>query len=282
MLFRERANPVVSGIPDFGHPPLYFRMPLHGDLFDRCIVNDWLDTFDRYFQIAPAHSPADVMKALALRYQVYCIEHPFEDSERYRDGYERDEFDRRSVHSILTHRTTGDAAATVRLVLSDRNRPDQMFPIEKHCPLDHRLWNDALRQFKRSEIAEISRFAVSKQFRRRLGEPQTTHGVVNPFPSENVNQERRVLPQITLGLFQAIVRMSRDHEIRLWVAVMEPTLLRLLRRFGIYFTPIGEPVEYHGLRIPCVGPVDDVMDGIRRNFPEVFQFITCENGLWPY
>jgi N-acyl amino acid synthase of PEP-CTERM/exosortase system len=257
-------------------------MPLHGDLFDRCIVNDWLDTFDRYFEIAPAQSPADLMKALALRYQVYCIEHPFEDSGRHRDGHERDEFDPRSIHSILTHRTSGDAAATVRLVLSDADNPDQMFPIEQHCALDYPLWSAALRNFDRKEIAEISRFAVSKQFRRRHGEPETTHGVVNPFPVENINQERRVLPQITLGLFQAIVRMSKDHEIKLWVAVMEPTLLRLLRRFGIYFTPVGEPVDYHGLRVPCVGPVDEVMDGIRRSFPEVFDFITCGSRLWPY
>ncbi len=282
MLHSESTNTAGSGVPGYQYPPLYFWMPRDVDLFDRCIVNDWLDTFDRYFEIAAAHAPADILKALALRYQVYCVEHPFEDSKRHRDGYERDEYDHRSVHSILTHRSTGDAAATVRLVLSDPRKECELFPIERHCPLNSKLWHEALADYDRREIAEISRFAVSKHFRRRLGEPETTHGVVNPFPNEQVMQERRALPQITLGLFQAIVRMSRDHEIRLWVAVMEPTLLRLLRRFGIYFTPVGEPVQYHGLRVPCVGPVDSVMDGIRSNFPEVFEFITCETTLWPY
>jgi len=247
------------------------------------VVNDWLETFGKYFDISPADNPHDVRKALALRYQVYCIEHPFEDSSRYRDGYERDEFDHRSVHSLLTHKTSGHAAATVRLVLSDCRDQWEPFPIEKHCAVDQTLWNRILGKVERRHIAEISRFAVSKEFRRRLGEPETTHGVVNPFQSkQQVEQERRVLPQITLGLFQAIVRMSHDHDIKVWVAVMEPTLLRLLRRFGIYFTPVGDPVDYHGLRVPCVGPVDEVMEGIRKNFPEVLAFITCEGQLWPY
>lgn len=246
------------------------------------MLTDWLDTFGKYFEIASATDPTDVGDVLALRYQVYCVEHPFEDSARYRDGMEQDEFDPRSVHSLLRHRASGQVAATVRLILNDRRSDSQLLPIEKYCAVDHRLWADTVAGYSRHQIAEISRFAVSKQFRRRLGEAATTHGVVEPFKAEKVAEERRTLPQITLGLFQAILRMSQDHQIKAWVAVMEPTLLRLLRRFGIFFTPIGEPVDFHGLRIPCAGAVDEVVDSIRHYYPEVWEFVTCGGRLWPY
>ena len=41
--------------------------------------------------------------------------------------------------------------------------------------------------------------------------------------------------------------MSAFGEITHIVAMMEPALLRLLRRLGIAFHPLGDPIEHHGL-----------------------------------
>lgn len=41
------------------------------------------------------------------------------------------------------------------------------------------------------------------------------------------------------------------------------------------------PIEFHGLRQPCVGKIDDVLAGIYRDRSEVWHFITEDGALWP-
>jgi N-acyl amino acid synthase of PEP-CTERM/exosortase system len=64
------------------------------------------EKFDQHFQVELADTPASLSEALALRYQVYCLERGFEDPASNPDGHERDEFDERSVHAIVRHRPT--------------------------------------------------------------------------------------------------------------------------------------------------------------------------------
>jgi N-acyl amino acid synthase of PEP-CTERM/exosortase system len=246
---------------------------------------NWLDNFDRYFEIVPANTARLIEQVMALRFQVYCLEHSFEDPVSFRNGLERDQFDERAVHSLIRHLHAEPevaTVATVRLVLADNQNPQDIFPIEGCCAISPDIESNISFNFERKQIAEISRFAVSKQFRRRLGEAETIHGIAERKNSLDEIDERRLVPHITLGLFQAIVQMSAENNIKLWYAVMETQLLRLLKRFGIRFTQIGEPVNYHGLRVPCIGPVDEVMSGIKRDCPAVWEFITQKGRLWPY
>lgn len=237
-------------------------------------MTDWLDTFNNYFLVQPANTPEMIREAMSLRYQVYCLEHAFDDPELYPEGLEKDDFDEISVHSILRHVASREVAATVRLVLPDASVENGLLPMEQHCYIEPAFCTE-IGEFPRWRIAEISRFAVSKQFRRRLGEGETTHGIAGEFDLTRIkDDERRLIPQITLGLFQAIVTMSAERDIVFWVAVMEPQLLRLLRRFGIVFRPVGPVVDYHGKRVPCIGKTSDVMTGIKTSCPDVWEFIT--------
>lgn len=246
---------------------------------------NWLSSFNQYFEIVPADTAQLIEQVMALRFQVYCVEHSFEDPTTFRNGLEQDQFDQRAVHSLIRYLNSESkegTVATVRLVLADSRNPREIFPIEGCCPISPEIKSDISLNFEREQIAEISRFAVSKQFRRRLGEAKTSHGISAGQNGLDDMDGRRLIPHVTLGLFQAIVQMSAKNHIKLWYAVMESQLLRLLRRFGIRFTPIGEPVNYHGLRVPCIGPVDEVMSGIQRECPAVWEFITQQGKLWPY
>ncbi|BBA35965.1 uncharacterized protein sS8_4034 [Methylocaldum marinum] len=246
---------------------------------------NWLSSFNQYFEIVPADTARLIEQVMALRFQVYCVEHSFENPAAFRNGLEQDEFDQRAVHSLIRYLNSEfeeGPVATVRLVLADSRNPQEIFPIESCCPISEEIKSDISLKFERAQIAEISRFAVSKQFRRRLGEARTSHGISARQNDLDDMDGRRLIPHVTLGLFQAIVEMSAKNHIKLWYAVMESQLLRLLRRFGIRFTPIGEPVNYHGLRVPCIGPVDEVMSGIKNDCPAVWDFITQEGRLWPY
>ncbi|HHM05642.1 MAG TPA: PEP-CTERM/exosortase system-associated acyltransferase [Gammaproteobacteria bacterium] len=237
-----------------------------------------VESFNEYFEVVPADDEAGIRQALHLRYQVYCLETGFEPKEAFREGLERDEFDVRAVHSLLIHKSSGLVAGTVRLVLPDPACPGTPFPVEKHCgeglprplPEAERRW-----------MAEISRFCVSREFKRRLAEPNTQWGAPTLAANASAGPERRLIPHITVGLFAAIVRMSATHGVRYWYAVMEPSLLRFLNRFGIAFQALGPPVSYRGWRQPCFAVADEVLGAMAKESPAVWRLITEKGTLWP-
>ncbi len=241
--------------------------------------------FHDYFEVIPADTSELLDEVFALRYQVYCVEHPFENPREHPDGREWDEYDARAVHALIRHRRTGCCAAAVRLILPDPCYPETVFPLERVCA--NSLYEEAnpwVSNLDRLKSAEISRLAVSKTFRRRLGEAETVSGVSSQAvysDAQGPDSRRRGFPHITLGLFAAIVRMSVDQGISHWLAVMEPTLLRLLQRFGIYFPPIGPLVEYHGLRQPTVAAAAAVVDGILRKRPDIWEIVTDRGRFVP-
>ena len=237
------------------------------------------NTFTRFFDVKAATTQEHLRSALQLRYQVYCLETGFENGEQHPDGLERDEFDSRSTHSLLIHRDSGMIAGTVRLVLPDREDYEAAFPIEKHCS---GLVRPTAASLQRSQVAEISRFCISKEFKRRMAEMHTVWGRP-PTLSEDDQAviQRRLIPHITVGLFTAIVRMSAQERIRYWYAVMEPSLLRLLTRFGIHFTPIGPAVDYHGIRQPCFASADEILRRMHDESQDIWELITEGGSLWP-
>lgn len=240
--------------------------------------------FHDNFRVLNANSPRLLDEALTLRYKVYCLEHPYEDAAAHPDGRERDGYDTRSCHSLVKYRKTSLAAGVVRLVTADEDDPTQPFPVERESDylMDHLV--PELLSAPRRSIAEISRFAVSKEFKRRLLEESTDAGV-SPLVRYEDGEEgtglRRLLPHITLGLFAGIVQMSADRGITHWYAVMEPTLLRLLTRFGIHFRALGPMIEYHGRRQPSFGQVDRVLARIHGERPDVWEIITDHGRVWP-
>jgi N-acyl amino acid synthase of PEP-CTERM/exosortase system len=243
----------------------------------RC--TDLYEAFTANFEVLVADTPDLVTEALALRYQVYCVERGYEDPALNPGGCERDEFDRRSVHGLVHHRASGRCVGAVRLILADAAAPARAFPAEVHCkPRFYPGVAERVEAIPRLQLAEISRFAVSKDFRRRLSEAEYTHGIsphASYFDSIGTSPEhRRFMPQVTIGLFAAVVRLSATHGVTHWFAVMEPTLLRLLQRFGIYFPPIGPVVEYHGRRRPTLAIAAEVTERARHERPDVWQIVT--------
>jgi len=238
------------------------------------------EQFYKYFEILPATTEDLLYEVYHLRYQVYCVETGFERKEACQTvnkygkqiWLEMDKYDWRSRHYLVRHIRTGLFAATVRLVLPDHNDVEAPFPIEENCVLDYPVRDINIRR----HLAEISRFAVSKEFKRRAGERGTLAGVnekAEVYLSMNPD-ERRILPHLTLGLLAGILRMTRANNISYWYAVMEPPLLRLLRLFGVRFETIGPDVNYHGLRRPCIAALDTVLPNIRRVNHEAWELIT--------
>lgn len=205
----------------------------------------------RDFTVTVADTPATLEAAYRLRYQVYCIERGYEPGQ---GQLETDRFDPQSGHVILTQRSTGQVVGTVRVVASEPCGRGLGVPMEALCP------SGLLRLLPSDSTGEISRFAISKDLRDVGG----AGGAL-----------------LRLGLMRGIVELSRDLRLTHWCAVMEPTLLRLLRVSGIHFQSLGPAIEYHGLRQPSWGSIDLVLGRMRRERPAVWDYITAGGALWP-
>lgn len=202
-----------------------------------------------------------------LRYQVYCIENEFEDPAENPNGLETDRYDANAAHALLRHLPSGRFAGTVRLILPSKEYPERSFPLQELC--DDPIISDP-DLFPVHQTAEISRFSISKQFMRRAND-DSYRGVGR---SETPNNERRLIPSISLGLIEALVAMSAQHGITHWCAEMEPYLLKRLTRFGIHFDPIGPIIEHHGRRQPCYKRLDLLLARVREEKPEIWELLT--------
>lgn len=234
------------------------------------------DLYWYWFDVRPATIEGLREQAYRLRYQVYCMEHGFEDPADYPEGLETDAYDERAVTSVLIHRPTGLVAGTVRLVLPRADAPGESFAMQEICK--EPLIKDPER-FPVARMGEISRFCISKHFRRRLQDLSYPNELDHVAPRLSRREERRLLPHMTLGLIEALVRMNVENGLTHWCAAMEPQLLRLLARMGIHFEPIGPIVAHHGMRQPCVARVVDMSARVKAERPDVWDVVTDQGRL---
>ena len=223
------------------------------------IEDSLLDRFNIYFRTALAVRGDVLADSLRIRYQVYCLENSFENPADHPDGLERDAFDAHSVHSLLIHRASGQAMGTARLVMPVQHDLERSFPIQSVCT------HPRLNQLPLDRTAEVSRFCISKQFRRRQDKDEDC----------DAPQERRSMaPLMSLGLIQSLVRMSAEHGITHWCATMDPVLLRLLAGMSIRFEPLGPLVRYHGMRQPCFCEVGPMLERVKSEQRPLWEVLT--------
>lgn len=197
-----------------------------------------------------ADCPDQVLEAQRLRYRVYCEERGFEPGE---NGLEKDQFDASSHHVLVSSRATGAVLGTVRVVMPKASEGHEGYPMRAACepyvlaPLDVGC------------TGEISRFALTRD---RAG--------VSPAAAALMR----------LYLMRGITEISGRAGLTHWCAIMETSLVRLLRATAIHFEPVGPTVEWHGTRQPVVGRIETILSRIRREQPGVWQFLTENGTLW--
>ncbi|SER75221.1 N-acyl amino acid synthase, PEP-CTERM/exosortase system-associated [Nitrosomonas sp. Nm51] len=246
-------------------------------------MSETYNTFKRAFNLIEANTPALRREVYQLRYQVFCLHYKYLPASSYPDGLEKDEYDQRSVHMLIQFIPTGKFVGTVRLILPDQSNPESLFPIELNTQIDPALFR--FNVTTRKYTAEISRFLISPDFDRRKqnrrkpseqNQPSnsatTAQSAANHNPvderrkGERRNSDRRCL-SIYMVLMAAVVRMSAANDIRYWLSAMDPALNRLVGFSGMRIDPIGPVVNYHGLRQPHFGEINDVLTRTyKRNY----------------
>jgi N-acyl amino acid synthase of PEP-CTERM/exosortase system len=204
---------------------------------------------------------AEVFK---LRYKVYVEEWGFEKKEDHPGEIEMDEFDKHAVHFIVRKRGEAGIIGTIRMITNS----EKGFPINKHCTIEADLSS-----FDKNRFGEISRLAVSKDFRRRATDTVYFDGrVLEESAIDNMfSGSRKMSNDIVLGLYKCIYKESLERGNQCLLAVMARGLYLLLRRVGILFEPIGPAQYYHGLRVPYLGRIDTMLEELTKRNPTLFQ-----------
>ena len=252
-------------VTDMADPALALRA---ASSKNACFAQPSLSLLEQYnarFETVVARSEEQIRQCQRIRFQVYCVENAFENPAEHRDGLERDGFDDHAMQGFLIHRSSGQAIGTGRLILPLREAPEQSFAVHRLC--DHPI----LTRLALLPTAEISRFSISKEFRRRSTDSLYEGESALREPEK---ENRSAAPLMSLGLIQLLVRMSIECGITHWCAAMEPKLLRLLARMGICFSPLGPMVEYHGLRQPCYCEVGPMLQRVKDRQPAIWEVLT--------
>jgi N-acyl amino acid synthase of PEP-CTERM/exosortase system len=235
------------------------------------LTNYIIDHFNEYYEMLPVISDELKHEVYKLRYQVYCIENEFLNSENYPDDLEFDDFDQHSVHYLIRHRRSGDYAATVRLILPNTNNPEKLFPIEQYCEINNFA---VMQSIARKSLGEASRLCVSKTFKRRKNEAHTLAAIGSNWNDYFTPDEKRTFPHLSFALIACLIRACHDNNINYFFGTLEPAWFRFLSASGIHFTKIGPLMDYHGARWPGVIKVTDLLDGVAEKNLDMWNFLT--------
>lgn len=206
----------------------------------------------RLFQCSTVDHRAREMEAIyRLRYKVYCLECGYEKASDYRDGLESDDFDSVSTHFLVSETGSGDAVGTARIIHAEKKG----LPVLKYCNFKRELLPDV----PMKQVGEISRLAVSKEYRRRaVDRIMVGKKNVRFYDKQQLAaQRRRFQTNLVCGLYCSIYRESVELGLTHLFGVMSEGLYTILQKRGLEFKPVGPVIEYHGLRRPYIAAVEE-------------------------
>jgi N-acyl amino acid synthase of PEP-CTERM/exosortase system len=229
--------------------------------------------FSKYFELVFAESPQLRDEVFRIRHQVYCEELGYESVSP--DGRECDEYDSHSKHLLLRTANTGVRVGCTRLVLPPLEQPSLPLPFERACAatLDRGLIDPAT--LPRNSIAEVSRLAVVRAFRRRKGEEHSKDGAA-VIDYGTPKQPR--FPYIQLGLYLGAVALAHRLGIKIIFFLTEPRLAGHFEKLGFPVHQIGGPIEHRGTRVPSMSNVDETIAGLRFYMRPVYKVVARQIG----
>ena len=220
---------------------------------------DVASAYQHYFRHGIAATADEATTAFHLRYRVYDQETGWLVGDAASET-ERDADDDHAAQCLLYHRPSSQAVGTARLILPVVDEPFCGLPARRLAPALDALAEDAL---PRSTTAEISRFTIIPEFRRRSGDGLYGMG----------SDLRRSIPYMMLGLMTALLEAAVEHNMTHICAVIDPALIRLLRSLGINFNAVGSPVDFHGPRQPVYFEITVMAAAMAGSHPHIHAVI---------
>jgi N-acyl amino acid synthase of PEP-CTERM/exosortase system len=211
---------------------------------------------------------AEMEEIFRLRFKVYCEEWGFEDPANYPDGMERNEYDEKAEHFFIQEKYDGSIIGSARIIL-----PSELgYPMTKFCTIDPIMYEIASGGAKNMKIGEVSRLAISKDFRKRI-EDDSQIGYSGDLPEGQLvgNEKRRY--NFVHEFYKYLLMQSISLGLSHWYIAMKRSLYVLLKRVGMVYHPIGPEIDYHGLRTPYLGNLQEIRGGMLKKDPHCFEFV---------
>lgn len=229
-----------------------------------------------YFEYVGANDDKLLAEVYRVRYQVYCLERELLDGSAYLDFQERDEFDANAVHVLARHRN-GDVAGTARLVLHS----ERGFPCQAHCEFfDEFAYLRDPQSRGLATYSEVSRLAISKQFRRRAcdsfygGDPRwAPPRIVEASGQRSQDEPPPPGPEIVVGMLKYLYRETKRSGVTHWLIAIERGLDVLVRRMGWPFVAVGPEVDYYGPVRPYLAEVSRAERMLEKKNPRLLSFL---------
>ena len=213
-----------------------------------------------------------------MRYEVYVKEFEFEDPNDHPNGLETDDYEDESIHFACVNEHDA-VVGTIRLVLGS----DKGFPIE------HATETTFIgKKPHRSKIGEISRLTVSRDLRRRKEDgiygvesyiKKSEGGILPDHGTIPKEMQGRKNPIIVLGLYQVMLHESLRSGLTHWYMITEQKLYYALKKFGFLFHQIGDPVQYHGERVPYLADIQELLINLKQTDAGMFDLMLA--GIEP-
>ncbi len=231
--------------------------------------------FERCFRLVVANTPQLRQEVYKIRYKVYSQELGYEREQDCQNGMEQDIYDQRSIHCLLMHRLSNLYAGCVRLVLPELHRAEVNLPFEQVVGSTWKSHNIELRNLPHHSFGEVSRLAVTAEFRKRSGEWQMAQGL-SAQQRQALENDKRYFPLIALGLYLAATSIVQEVGLDSAFTLMEPRLARHLKRFGIDCRQSSELVEFHGQRGLFHVSLSAVLQDISADTFDLFQLLRSD------
>lgn len=223
--------------------------------------------FATYFEIVHATSSDLRDASFRVRHRVYCEELGFEPVRA--DTMERDEYDAEAEHVLIRSRRTLGFVGCARVV-----RP---MPVEHALPVERSGAWRAPRPLHdgdgRPRVAELSRLAVVSEFRRRQGEQGSP---INLAEADFGTRLQPRFPHIPVGLYLGALALAARQRIATLVVLTEERLARHFGRMGVRLDRCGEPVEFHGRRLPYTMDVSAILERLPPDVRPLYERIEAE------
>jgi len=143
--------------------------------------------------------------------------------------------DEQSFIYLLQHKATKKYVGSVRVFFANEHTPAQEIPMQKDLHI-----KDIERFTQELPICEVSRFALIK----------------NQIKHKDFS-ELRLRSYLSLALMCATrINFLLYHYSRIF-AIMEHSLHHILKRQSVAFEPIGDAIDFHGIRFPFVIKKED-------------------------
>lgn len=234
----------------------------------------FLKNYHDMFELVRADNDALKQQVYWLRHDVYCTENNLETPPYPDQRLEYDGYDARSVHYLLMHKPSGEAAGTLRVTLPNDEYPFESFLAQKHCK--HPLILDNKRALS---LCEVSRFCTSKKFRKRERDGRILSAyyeqdVVEGTQNGKTKLFKRSIPYAAAALMQGAFDTALSARLLNGVWMVDPMHLTSLEKIGFSFDVLGPVVKYHGGAQPIIFNIKNVLDSMRRKNRHMWDIVS--------